>query len=308
MGNKPLISVIMNGHNGEEFLTEAIDSVLAQTYENWEILFWDNLSTDSTKSIVQSYSDKRIRYFYGNEFLSLGKARNEVIKQAKGDMLGFLDCDDLRLPEKLERQVPLFLDAEVGIVYSDTYFFNSEGRENRMHSRVKPYRGWCFKELLIHYGLSLETVMIRRSALDKLDHWFDDRFSAIEEVDLFVRIGQSWKVDYVPEPLAKWRVHSSSWTWSKPQSFIEEKELMLQKLEKTGIKNTYARALNEARAGLAFAKAKFFWSNGEGGEARREIKGKKKSLKMLLLWGASFFPYKFIMRIRSKLNGTVEPA
>ena len=83
---------------------------------------------------------------------------------------------------------------------------------------------------------------------------------------------------------------------------------MLQKLEKSGIEEKYADALSEAKAYLAFAKAKYFWSNGEGRQARRAIEGKKKSLKVLMLWWVSFFPYKFIMRIRSKLTGAVEPA
>ena len=105
----PLVNVIMNGHNGGEYLAEAIDSVLEQTYTNWEILFWDNLSTDNTRSILESYSDNRIKYFCAEEFTPLGEARNNVIEKAQGELLGFLDCDDLWLPEKLERQVPLFL-------------------------------------------------------------------------------------------------------------------------------------------------------------------------------------------------------
>ena len=84
--------------------------------------------------------------------------------------------------------------------------------------------------------------MIRRKSLDLSDHWFDDRFNAIEEVDLIVRIGANWKVDYCAEVLGKWRIHEESWTWKKPKSFTGEKELMLRKLEKKNINTLDSRS------------------------------------------------------------------
>ena len=96
----PLVSVIMNCHNGERFLREAIDSVYAQTYSNWEIIFWDNVSTDDSSSIAQSY-DNRLRYYLSEGFTSLGMARELAVQKSNGEYVAFLDCDDLWLPEKL---------------------------------------------------------------------------------------------------------------------------------------------------------------------------------------------------------------
>jgi glycosyltransferase involved in cell wall biosynthesis len=309
MWDKPLVSVIMNGHNAEKYLGEAIDSVLEQTYSNWEIIVWDNLSTDDTRRIVESYSDNRIRYFYADEFTPLGKARNLAIQKAKGEFLAFLDCDDIWFPEKLERQLPLFSDLEVGLVYSDTVFFNSAGQENRLYSRRKPYRGWCFTDLLNNYALSLETVIIRRNVLDKLDHWFDERFTAIEEYDLFVRIGEAWKVDYVSEPLGKWRVHGDSFTWNNAKAFVEEKKLMLEKLERDGgIALRHPGVIEEAKDLLRVGEAKHYWANGSGRKARKMIGSvQKKSAKAILIWFMSFLPYRIIAGTRDLFVGTVTP-
>ncbi len=119
----PLISVIMNCLNCAKYLKEAIDSVYAQTYTNWEIIFWDNASTDRSAEIARSY-DGRLRYFRGSETVPLGEARNRALEQARGEFIAFLDCDDLWMPQKLEKQLPLFDDPEVGLVFSDSIIFN----------------------------------------------------------------------------------------------------------------------------------------------------------------------------------------
>ncbi len=81
MYEQPLISVIMNCYNGEKFLREALDSVLTQTYTNWELIFWDNQSTDKSKDILLSYNDSRLKYFYATQHTNLGKARNLAMKK-----------------------------------------------------------------------------------------------------------------------------------------------------------------------------------------------------------------------------------
>src|SRR3972149_6628479 len=88
-----LISIIINSHNGAKYLREAIDSVYSQTYTNWEIILFDNCSTDETDTIVKQYDD-RLRYFRSEKFLNLGEARNKALKNAQGEIIGFLDSDD----------------------------------------------------------------------------------------------------------------------------------------------------------------------------------------------------------------------
>lgn len=225
--SQPLVSIIMNGHNVAKFVAASIDSVLAQRYENWEIVFWDNRSDDDTARIVNAYNDERIRYFLADSFTPLGEARNLAITQARGEFIAFLDCDDLWLPEKLERQIPLFANNMIGLVYSDTIFFNELGHERQAYGGELPCEGKCFRALLGRYFLSMETVVIRRSALEEEQPWFDPRFNMIEEADLFRRIAYRWEIAGVPRVLAKWRVHASSWTFKHPHLLRQESELML---------------------------------------------------------------------------------
>ena len=99
---QPLVSIIMNCFNGELFLKDSIKSVLDQTYKNWELIFWDNKSTDKSAEIFKSFKDKRLKYFYADEHTSLYKARNLAIDKSKGDFISFLDTDDLLNQNKLE--------------------------------------------------------------------------------------------------------------------------------------------------------------------------------------------------------------
>ena len=93
--NEPLVSVIMNCYNGQKYLEESIESVLSQTYKNWELIFWDNQSADKSAEIFKLYKDKRLKYFLSKEHTTLYKARNLAIEKSSGDFIAFLDTDDL---------------------------------------------------------------------------------------------------------------------------------------------------------------------------------------------------------------------
>ena len=113
--NQPLVSIIMNCFNGEKYLREALDSVVNQTYLNWELIFWDNQSTDESKEIFLSYDDERFKYYYSKTHTLLSEARNCAITKSHGDFIAFLDVDDWWDINKLEKQIPLFKDKDVGI-------------------------------------------------------------------------------------------------------------------------------------------------------------------------------------------------
>ena len=109
----PLVNVIMNCYNSEQYLDEAIQSVLDQEYRNWEIIFWDNASTDNSSKIVKKYNDKRIRYFKGIKNVVVSQARNLALNECNAEFVAFLDCDDVWLPDKLSKQMPLFKNNDV---------------------------------------------------------------------------------------------------------------------------------------------------------------------------------------------------
>jgi glycosyltransferase involved in cell wall biosynthesis len=254
---RPLVSIIMNCLNGEKYLQDALNSVYAQTYPYWEIIFWDNASTDSSGEIARSY-DGRLRYFRGDETIQLGAARNKALEQVRGEYIAFLDCDDLWMPDKLKKQIPLFDDPEIGLVFCDTMFFNDNNYEERLYSHRRYATGKCFRSLLMDNFIAMPSVVIRRRALIEQSEWFDPSFGMNEEADLFIRIAYTWTIAMVNEPLAKWRIHPGSLTWRKSSIFADELVEMLAKYERIfpNFKQKYAREIRIFKSRLAVIRAK----------------------------------------------------
>jgi len=225
---EPLVSILMNCYNGEKYLQEAIDSVLAQTYTNWELIFWDNRSTDQSAEIFKSYNDTRLKYFLTPEHTDLGGGRARAFQYLTGEFIAILDTDDMWFPKKLEKQVPLFEDPEIGIVISDTFFFN-EKTEKALYGKKLPLTGSVFEKLMTNYFVSSETIVFRMSTALKLPRAFDPDFNFISDFDLVVRLSRISKLAFYPEVLAKWRVHEGNHTWKYPLTFVEEKERWIMK-------------------------------------------------------------------------------
>lgn len=207
---QPLVSVIMNCYNGEKYLREAIDSVIAQTYQNWEIIFWDNQSTDSSAKIFNSYNDSRLKYFYAPFHTLLYEARGNALENAQGEFLAFLDVDDVWSTEKLERQIPLFENNNIGLVYSNCLFFDEGDRSEKLYVEDELPEGKVLGQLLQKYVIGLLTIVVRKSALDKLDKAFDKRYQLIGDFDLCIRMAEKWDFGCIQDPLAKYRYHLNS--------------------------------------------------------------------------------------------------
>ena len=151
MNDKPLISILMNCYNGSRYLIESIESALNQTYQNWELIFWDNCSTDNSYEVFCQYNDTRLRYFKSDVHTGLGMARYQALEKAKGEFIAFLDCDDVWLNSKLEKQIKKFDDKDVGIVISNTLFFTDSGKNKPSFIKKYPDEGFIFGQLLKHY-------------------------------------------------------------------------------------------------------------------------------------------------------------
>lgn len=295
----------MNALNAEKYLREAIDSVFAQTYGDWEIVLWDNASSDRTGEIARSYGE-RVRVFRGETTVPLGHARNLALAKARGELLAFLDCDDAWFPQKLERQVPLFdADPRVGIVFSGSVFFHQEtGRERTVRPDPRAQRGMVFREMLARYFLSMETVVVRRAALDGLKEWFDPRFDLIEEADLFTRIAHDWKIDLVEEPLARWRIHGESWTWRKSGLFAVELRQMLDKYDALyeGFSDEHREEIRRVEARIAYWAGVERLKAGQGREMRRLLRPHLRAdLRLVVPYAFSLLRYPTYRRLMRAL-------
>jgi glycosyltransferase involved in cell wall biosynthesis len=293
----PEVSVIINCLNGERYLQEAIDSVYAQSFRSWEIILWDNASTDRTGEIANSY-DGNLRYFRGNETVPLGQARNLAIEKARGRYIAFLDCDDLWLPEKLERQIPLFGDPEVGLVFSDVLQFNNHGYSAPRFGQKHPPQGMVFDYILFNNFLCMSSVVMRSDLFKKHNHWFDSRFTCIEDTDLIIRIARQWQVAYAPFVLTKYRMHDGSFTYSKPMMFRSEEDLMVEKFK--SIFPEFSR-VHELRymSQIRRDRAVNIWKQGDNSAARKTMKPLIfKNRRFLLYYLLMFLPYPVIHRLR----------
>lgn len=226
----PKVSVIINCYNGEEFLAETLASLKAQTFTDYELVFWDNCSTDRTAEIAKTF-DSRLRYFRGDTLIPLGAARNKALEQVQGEYIAFLDSDDLWEPNKLAQQAAV-LDStpDCGMVLSNFKRLNMLSGETDIFRSFTQTCTKTFTDFLLHYNYALSSFLIRRAALEGLDHYFDGRLKYAEEYELFIRIAYRWKAVCLAEPLATYRIHNSMSTRSLQSRMAEEYDITLNNL------------------------------------------------------------------------------
>ena len=202
------VSVLMNCFNSDRYLRVALESVLAQTYPCWELIFWDNQSTDGSAAIAQSYGDPRIRYFRAPEHTDLGQARGLALEKVTGEFVAILDCDDLWYPQKLERQMALVREMpEVGALFSGYDIISSTGvKRAQAKRRARARSGDVFDALLRQdFTPCWPTVVFRTVALQEAGPFAPLRY--VEDLEIMLRVAARWPFGYSEEHLAAYRVH-----------------------------------------------------------------------------------------------------
>lgn len=293
MENLPRISVIMNCLNGAAFLREAIDSVVAQSFADWEIVFYDDNSTDDSAVIAMSYGEK-VRYFRSNTTIPLGAARNEALRWARGNLIAFLDVDDRWLPEKLAQQVAVFdTRPEVDFIYGNAYFLETETGRTALAYRTRQPEGDVFRSFLRYYPVNLQTVMLRRSALEGLTEWFDPNFHLSEEYDLFMRILLQRRAAYLHEPLAVYRIHPNMSSIVKIEKYPVENQEVLNKLRRLvpNLDQDYRQEVSYLEGKIGYWYAAAAMRRGDRRAARQYLAPhRRKAPEFLVLYLVTFFP------------------
>ena len=241
------MSVIINCLNGERFVKTAIDSVYKQTYKNWEIIFWDNGSTDNTAEIVKRF-DNRLRYFKSRKTTILGQARSNATKKAKGDYLAFLDVDDYWKEDKLAKQVNFFLrgDDSLGFVYGKSAIIYTDlNRKPIVWSEYqKTHTGNVFYELIKSNFVVFSSLLVDRKKFFACGGFPAD---FLNSTDYYVLVGMArkFKCEYLDEVCCYYRVHSNN--LSKKQKSLAVLEsikvcsnFLPDKRVSEGLKNRYA--------------------------------------------------------------------
>ena len=226
----PKVSVIVNIWNGAATLRDALDSVLAQGFADWELVAWDDRSSDGSAAIVAEYEDPRIRYFLSPEPTWLGAARQNAIRQASGEWLAFLDQDDVWLPDKLERQMPLAA-GDVGMIYGRTLMFRPSGGRLRdydyAHEFVPLPEGDIFQQLFSQACfIAMSSALMRRSAVEEVGG-IPANLDIIPDHFLYAAIARRYQVRCTQAVVCRYRVHAANMSRQNLGRMYEEELWML---------------------------------------------------------------------------------
>jgi glycosyltransferase involved in cell wall biosynthesis len=246
---EPLVSIIINCYNGEQYLREAIDSIYSQSYIHWEIIFWDNSSTDNSSKIAKSY-DSKLRYFRGADTIPLGDARNKALEHCMGEYIAFLDTDDLWFPFKLEFQVAIMKQNPSAVAcYSDGYDLYDEtksGKKFSSYPNITHYEGKIFEKLIINNFINWQTVLINTNKARK-ELFFDENLTYSEDHEILLRLSLKGTFKYLPKPLIYYRYHSNNMSNDR-SLIIQESEYIFHKFE--DLLGSNKHIIKKARANL----------------------------------------------------------
>jgi glycosyltransferase involved in cell wall biosynthesis len=206
--SSPRVSVIIPVYNGAAFIGEALESVFAQTYTDYEVIVTDDGSTDNTLEVLASFAD-RITVLKLNH-TGVCAARNAAIAASRGELIALIDSDDLWEPHKLELQVT-YLDAhpDTALVYSYSTNFTGQDEGNVALIKKVDFEGFIFKELFTKNSFANSTIVLRRSVFDEMGG-YDESLMAMEDYELNLRIARKYRIGRIPESLLRRRIHPGS--------------------------------------------------------------------------------------------------
>ena len=297
------VSILMNGYNSEKYLREAIDSVYSQTYQDWEIIFIDNCSSDNTAKIVKSY-DHKIKYYQTDKNIPLGAARNFGLQYCTREYIAFLDTDDIWLKDKLMTQVELMdTNDKYQLSYGGVIYIDKLGKIIGS-LRPKARSGEVFSQQLKRYEVNMQSVMLRNN--DKIR--FDTTLRHSPDFDLFMHIISHSQVNVIKEFLVKYRKLENSLTSKNIDVWGQEMKKTLDEIfmNNSDLINKYSLGYKMAYAKVAYYNAQYLISLGNKDKARKELSSVKYlSPRYMVLYLVSYFPrflWNFIHKLKEKIN------
>lgn len=214
---QPLVSVIMPAYNAEKYIGQSVESVIGQTFHNWELIVIDDGSTDKTAQTIKGYAvkDNRIKYIAQSNS-GQGRARNMGIIHSSGELIAFLDSDDLWIAEKLELQIKVMDETKADLVFSDGFIFTKDQvNDEAMHFGTLTGRfvgADMLSLLFVQNRLPILSVLTKRDALNKVNLFEENaRYQGSEDYDLWLKMAKYGAEFYgMPERLVRYRVHADS--------------------------------------------------------------------------------------------------
>ena len=239
---RPLVSIVMPAYNSEKFIHVAIESVINQTYTNWELLVVNDNSTDSTKIIVEELSIKDSRIKLINRNVNSGKpsgAKNSALDFVRGEYIAFLDSDDMWIDKKLELQISFMIkNKNYVLTYTGGYWINSAGHVIKRFL-PKYSDGDNLKNMLGRYEINNQSVVVRTNIFKDVVNKFNETITIGEDYNAFMHILAKYKIASIKQYLIKYRIHNSGITKSSKR--VSDGVLVtLKELDRLyGIKKSY---------------------------------------------------------------------
>ncbi len=301
----PRVSINLCCHNSASFLEETLQSVFAQTYTDWELVIVNDGSTDGTEAIIRRHlaQGRPIVYLPISHNVGLGAARNLALQRSSGEFIAFIDHDDVWMPHKLARQLPLFeASPRVGLVYSDCLNVWETGYRFRQFEKLRPCAGEVFRELLVQYPVSIQTVVIRRQILEGTAEAFDARFRVLEDLDFVLRAARRWQLAFVDEPLVRVNMRRESATRMYRDLFPVEMRLILEKLrtQDPDVDRAFPEELARFRFEIDRLESRIAWERNRRGEALERLRTHRRRFPEARwdTWLIRCFSYRVYDRLR----------
>jgi glycosyltransferase involved in cell wall biosynthesis len=213
--NSSLLSILMPAYNAEKYIAQSINSLIQQDYENFELLIYNDASTDGTIGEILKFSDSRIKVFTGEINVGAAQARNVLLSKANGDFIAFFDSDDLCLKQKFTHNISyLNRKPEIDLVGSKIFYINEKSKTIFL---IKSFESFVFNDieadLFFNNTLSTSSIVFKKRILPLIS--FDSKFEPAEDYELFARISGLIKIENIDKRLVKYRVCSSSLSFTK---------------------------------------------------------------------------------------------
>lgn len=292
--SEPLVSILMNCYNGEKYLNEALNSVINQTYKNWELVFWDNLSTDKSKKIVNNIKDLRIKYFLSNIHTSQYEARNKGLEKCNGKFIAFLDVDDYWLPTKLEEQIKLFRSTEIGFSCTNSWKINERVKGRNKLGFKKIYSGDVLEHLLKKDFIVMSSLVIRKSILKNLSINFNPKYEIVGDLDFVLRLSTITKLAGIQAPLVFYRLHENNLTYKKISLNFQELKMLYNDIRYQNIYNQN-KNFDFFKNNIILYGAIYKIINNKRIESLNDLKMLTKTIHIIKFLIAFFLPNKIIL-------------
>jgi glycosyltransferase involved in cell wall biosynthesis len=218
--SEPVVSVVFRAFNCQNYIGQAIDSILAQTFQDFEVVIVNDASTDGTGRILQTYAqqDERIRVFISEANQGPVRTMNRGLRHARGQFIAVHDADDLSLPHRLETQVDfLRTNPHIALIGGGAYVIDEDGEEFKVNTWPRKEAEQARQHLEQGYSFTHSSLMYRRECIEAIG-LYDEFFLSSHDYDVLIRMADAFDIVYYEEPLVKWRCLSTGVTGTKKQA------------------------------------------------------------------------------------------